>query len=89
MTGPAIPRTLTPLTGRTIREAVDVACEGLNGDLVEWVAFDLAELREHITRWVLEYASNRGVVLDVEKDIKPEIDDMVRRVKARIRSNWP
>jgi hypothetical protein len=77
------------MKGRTIREAIDVACEGLNGSLAEWVVLQPEALRDAVTLWVLEYAKNRGVLLVAETDIAPEIDALVARVRDRIRSNWP
>lgn len=75
--------------GRTIAEAIRVACEGLAGDLMHWVDAEPQALREYITTWVLDYGRACGVVLDVDRDIKPEIDSMVAKVRARIRRNWP
>lgn len=69
--------------GRTIREAIAIALEGLSGDLLEYVVFakQRAAMREHVIRYVHDYARNRGVIL-TDKDIITELDLVVAELKS-------
>lgn len=71
------------MRGRTIRDAIAIALEGLSGDLLEWVclAKQRDTMRKHVLRFVHDYARNRGVIL-TDKDIKDELE----RVIAELRS---
>lgn len=74
----------TPMTGKTIREAVAIALEGLPGhDLLEYVvlAKQRDAMRNHVKRFVHEYARNRGVIL-TDKDITSELDVIVAELKS-------
>jgi hypothetical protein len=70
------------LKGRTIRQAIAVALEGLNGDLYEWVvlAQQRNAMRKHVILWVADYAQNRGVILGT-KDITDELDKVITELR--------
>lgn len=74
------------MPGRTIREAIAVALEGLSGDLFVWVVLTKQRdvLREHVIRWVHEYAKNRSVIL-TDEDIESEL----ARIIAELRDGIP
>jgi hypothetical protein len=69
--------------GRTIREAIGVALEGLSGDVLEYVVFAKQRdaMRHHVLRFVHEYARNRGVIL-TDKDITDELACVVAELKS-------
>lgn len=69
--------------GRTIREAIGIALEGLSGDLFEWVvlAKQRDSLRKHVLTWVHDYARARGVILS-DRDIKDELDRVINELKS-------
>jgi hypothetical protein len=64
--------------GRTIRQAMAIACEALAGNLDEWVTLDPEGLAEHVIRWIKEYALNRGVELS-DDIIASELREIIRR----------
>lgn len=70
--------------GRTIREAIGVALEGLSGDLFEWVvlAKQRDAMREHVIHWVHDYARSRGVLLS-DSDITSELDVVIAELKGK------
>jgi hypothetical protein len=68
--------------GRTIREAVALAIEGLSGSPIDWVVEDPDELRHHVMRWVADYAKHRGVLLE-PNDIATELHAIVEQIKER------
>lgn len=70
--------------GRTIRDAIAIALEGLNGDLLEWVvlAKQRAALRDHVKLWVHDYARHRGVILS-DRDIVDELDAVIAELRTR------
>lgn len=74
------------MPGRTIREAIAVALEGLSGDMFVWVvlAKQRDALRAHVVKWVHEYAQNRGVILS-DADIESELAQVI----AELRSGQP
>ncbi len=71
------------MPGRTIREAIAIALEGLNGELLEWVvlAKQRDAMRKHVRRWVHDYARNRGVILS-DKDINDELERIIAELKS-------
>lgn len=77
--------TRMPERGKTIREAIAIALEGLAGDLTEWVLISqhYAAMRVHVVNWVHDYAVHRGVVLN-DKDIEDELDAVVREIRQKI-----
>lgn len=70
------------MSGRTIREAIAIALEGLAGDLLEWVclAKQKAAMRKHVVTFVADYARNRGVILS-EQDITSELDKVIAELR--------
>lgn len=68
--------------GRTIREAIVLAMEGLNGHPSEWVSQWPTSLRSYILQWVHDYAKNRGVILS-DSDIDSELKLIVAEIKER------
>jgi hypothetical protein len=69
--------------GRTIREAIGIALEGLSGDVLEYVVFakQRAAMREHVVRYVHDYARNRGVIL-TDDDINSELTKIITELKS-------
>jgi hypothetical protein len=69
--------------GITIRHAVAIAIEGLNGEMLEWVvlAKQRDAMRKHVMRFVHDYARNRGVILS-DADITSELDKIVAELRA-------
>lgn len=74
----------TACRGRTIREAVGVALEGLSGDLLEWVvlAKQRDAMRAHVIRFVHDYARSHGVLLS-DSDITSELDLVIAELKGK------
>lgn len=74
------------MAGKTIREAIAIALEGLSGDLLEWcvLAKQRDAMRKHVVRFVHDYARNRGVILS-DEDITSELNKIV----AELRSGLP
>lgn len=69
--------------GRTIREAIAVALEGLPGTLDSWLFDrDAKTIRAHVVEWVLEYGFHRGVILDAKQDIEPEIRKVIEELRS-------
>lgn len=69
------------MRGRTIREAICVALEGLPGDPAEWIVMDRKSLRAHVIEWVHSYAKRRGVILS-DSDIDSELRDVIAELKG-------
>lgn len=69
--------------GRTIRQAIAIALEGLTGELLEWVvlAKQRDAMRKHVVRFVHDYARNRGVILS-DKDITDELAVVIAELKS-------
>ena len=76
------------MSGRTIREAIAVALEGLSGSAEEWLlasnSEDKQRLRSYVRTWVHEYAAARGVILE-DRDIDTELQDIVNRLRDTIK----
>lgn len=74
---------MTAAGGRTIRQAIGIALEGLTGELLEWVvlAKQRDAMRKHVLRFVHDYARNRGVIL-TDADIKDELDVVIAELKG-------
>lgn len=72
------------VNGRTIREAIAIALEGINGDILEWIVFakSRAALRDHVKLWVHDYARHRGVILS-DRDITDELDLVIAELRVR------
>lgn len=68
------------VAGRTIREAIALAIEPLSGNLDEWATMDRAALKEHVLRWVHDYAAHRGVLLS-DSDILSELAGVVEELR--------
>lgn len=74
----------TPMGGRTIREAVAIALEGLPGsDLLQYVvlAKQRDAMRKHVMGFVHDYARNRGVIL-TDRDISTELDAIIGELRG-------
>ncbi len=72
--------------GRTIREAIAIALEGLPGHVHEWANATGEErkaMRIHVIAWLQEYARIRGVILDPKLDIEPELDAVVAIARTK------
>ena len=69
--------------GRTIREAIAVALEGLPGNLGEWVLSqpERTAMRAYVIEWIQDYAKVRGVILDPKVDIEPELRAVIAELK--------
>jgi len=65
--------------GRTIREAVRVALEGLPGSTAEWAVMARDAMRDHVLGWVMDYAAKRGIMLNIE-DVDGELDVVIEEV---------
>jgi hypothetical protein len=69
--------------GRGVHEAILIALEGLQGKPNAWLLSygeNRKAMREHVLRWVHEYAERRGVVL-ADQDIVDELDRIIEEVK--------
>jgi hypothetical protein len=70
--------------GKTIRQAIAIALEGLNGDLLEWVVLTQKKaLRSHIKSWVHDYARSRGVILS-DSDIESELKEIISELRSGV-----
>jgi ribosomal protein S15P/S13E len=71
--------------GKTIRQAIAIALEGLNGDLLEWVVLTQQKkaLRSHIKSWVHDYARSRGVILS-DSDIESELKEIISELRSGV-----
>jgi hypothetical protein len=69
--------------GRTIREAILIALEGIAGRTTEWLGDDgqHAALRNHVLGWVHSYAEHRGVIL-ADSDVAGELDAVISELRA-------
>lgn len=65
--------------GRTIREAVRVALEGLPGRADEWADLARDAMRDHVLGWVLDYAARRGILLTTE-DVDTELNVVIEEL---------
>lgn len=78
---PVIPRTLTPASrGKTVREALAVALEGLSGDRFEWAIVEPKALKEYLADWIKKYALARGVIVE-DVDVDDEIRALVNALR--------
>jgi len=70
--------------GRTVREAIAIALEGIPGQPDGWlfVPIERAAVREHVIGWIQDYAQRRNVILDVKKDIEPELDLVIKQLRG-------
>lgn len=68
------------MAGRSIREVLLIAIEGLPGDPYLWARTDIKSLREHLKTYVYEYAKNRGVIL-ADRDIKPDLTSIIEDLR--------
>lgn len=72
-----------PLNGLTVREAIAIALEGLPGTIDGWVLDDDHNtLRWHVIDFVVKYALKRGVILNIDKDIVPEINTVISSLRG-------
>ena len=69
--------------GLTVREAITIAMEGLPGTIDSWVlSDDYKTLRAHLNNFVKDYAFKRGVILEEETDIAPEIEAIIMQLRG-------
>jgi hypothetical protein len=74
-----------PQRVQTIREALAVALEGLPGASDVWIlsgAKEQTAMRHHLIKFIEDFGINRGVILDVEKDIVPEINKIIAELRG-------
>lgn len=76
------PETKEQERGRTVRQAIAIAIEGLNGEPITWAVEEMFTLREYVLRWVHEYARNRNVIL-TDADIEEELAAIVAAIHLR------
>lgn len=65
--------------GRTVREAMAVALEGL-ADPHEIAIVDAVAMREYLRDWIKGYAKFRGVIID-NQDVDDEIVDIIAMLR--------
>ena len=83
------------MPGRTIREAIALAVEGLEGRVGDWLGRDVIDRRHtaasnYITGWVHGYAKARGVILedaDIAAELERVIEDLRRGLPVSSRAS--
>jgi len=70
------------MSGRTLREALAVALEAVpSAELASGDKWSRAALREHLLRWIKEYALNRGVIFE-DADIELELGAVIAELRV-------